>query len=71
MKISMSAGTPDVVKTNWVWSPIYNTLEMFYSIRLWLILLLLLHCYYFARHVLPKTESLFQFYFHKQKIDLG
>ena len=26
----MSGGTPDVVKTNRVWSPIYPTLEMFF-----------------------------------------
>ena len=24
----MSARTPEVVKTNWAWSPIYNILEM-------------------------------------------
>ena len=31
MANSASASTPDVVKTNRVWSPIYNTLEMFFS----------------------------------------
>ena len=29
MTNSTSAGTPDVVKTNRVWHPTYNTLEMF------------------------------------------
>ena len=28
MTNSVSAGTPDVVKINWVLSPIYNTVEM-------------------------------------------
>ena len=28
MTNNMSVGTPDVVKTNRVWNPIYNTLEM-------------------------------------------
>ena len=27
--ISMSAGTPDVVNSNLIWSPIYITLELF------------------------------------------
>ena len=31
MANSASTSTPDVVKTNRVWSPIYNTLEMFFS----------------------------------------
>lgn len=43
MTNSMSAGSPDVVKTNRVWIPIYNTLEMNFTVERKVITNLLTH----------------------------